>query len=106
MARLKDLISATCTLLAPVSPLRWRDYAHGLAAAPGWMPSMMLWAIVGIAFPINFGIGRQQNIPWLERFNWLTWATSSRTQRCCFQRNRNRQKLSFRQCSAQQASHG
>lgn len=36
---------------------------------------MFLWAIFGVVAAFNIGIGRQQNIPWLERFNLLGWAT-------------------------------
>ena len=36
---------------------------------------MMLWAIVGVVLSLHLGIGRQQNIPWLERFNWTALAT-------------------------------
>lgn len=36
---------------------------------------MMLWAILGVMLVFNFGIGRQHNIPWAERLNWLALAS-------------------------------
>jgi hypothetical protein len=77
MAELRKWIAAVNALFSPVLPWHWQSFARRLSIAHGWMPTMLLWAILGIVLSLNFGIGRQQNIPWLERFNWLgllTWA--------------------------------
>jgi hypothetical protein len=75
MAELRAWVVAATAFLSPVSPVRWWPHARRLAAAHGWMPTMMLWAILGVMLVFNFGIGRQHNIPWAERLNWLALAS-------------------------------
>ncbi|MHB8865548.1 MAG: hypothetical protein ACYC6N_24490 [Pirellulaceae bacterium] len=73
---MRKWIAAVIALFSPVLPWHWWSFARRLSIAHGWMPTMLLWAVLGIFLSLNFGIGRQQNIPWLERFNWLgllTW---------------------------------
>lgn len=77
MVELRKWIAAVIAFFSPVLPWHWWSLARRLSIAHGWMPTMLLWAVLGIVLSLNFGIGRQQNIPWLERFNWLgllTWA--------------------------------
>jgi hypothetical protein len=77
MADFQKWIAAVLAFFSPVLPWHWWSFARRLSTTHGWMPSMMLWAILGVVLSLNFGIGRQQNIPWLERLNWmglLTWA--------------------------------
>ncbi len=77
MAALKQFIAGFFAFQSPVWPHQWLKFARGLVSNIGWMPTMFLWSIFGLVVSVNFGMGRQQNIQWLERFNFWTWITWS-----------------------------
>ncbi len=59
LRKLKPFFAAALASHAPVWPTRWWTYARGLAAAHGWMLHIMLWAIFGVTFSLNLGLGRR-----------------------------------------------
>lgn len=70
------IVETAAALLTPLSPTYWWPAARMLAKGNlGWEPPMLLWAILGVVLPLNFGFGR--GVPWLEHFNLITWATWS-----------------------------